>query len=136
MAVFSPLEILRSKLYTHHVIPRTAYAGSWKTRLGKLFSLEIPSSMEVSCAQPSPIIRMMQSLIFDVLGCGRFFEGTAEEMHTALNKALSSLPSDTKVYVGQDPSRYESNGSDGNSQVTNIQKPMSSSGFRSCGVNL
>jgi len=33
------------------------------------------------------------------LGCGRFFEGNAEEMHTALNKTLSSLPDDTKVYV-------------------------------------
>ncbi len=32
-------------------------------------------------------------------GCGRFFEGTAEEMHTALNKSLASVPDDTKVYV-------------------------------------
>jgi hypothetical protein len=34
------------------------------------------------------------------LGCGRFFEGTAEEMHKALNKTLASLPDDTKVFVG------------------------------------
>ena len=33
------------------------------------------------------------------LGCGRFFEGTPAEMHTALNKTLSALPNDTKVYV-------------------------------------
>lgn len=33
-------------------------------------------------------------------GCGRFFEGTAEEMHAALNKTLASLPDDTKVWVG------------------------------------
>jgi glyoxylase-like metal-dependent hydrolase (beta-lactamase superfamily II) len=32
-------------------------------------------------------------------GCGRFFEGSAEEMHTALNKTLAALPDDTKVYV-------------------------------------
>lgn len=32
-------------------------------------------------------------------GCGRFFEGTAEEMNTALNKILAALPDDTKVYV-------------------------------------
>ena len=32
-------------------------------------------------------------------GCGRFFEGSAEEMDTALNKILGSLPADTKVYV-------------------------------------
>lgn len=32
-------------------------------------------------------------------GCGRFFEGNAEEMHKALNETLASLPDDTKVYV-------------------------------------
>ena len=32
-------------------------------------------------------------------GCGRFFEGTPAEMHTALNKTLAALPDDTKVYV-------------------------------------
>ncbi|KAK7749421.1 Cytoplasmic glyoxalase II [Diatrype stigma] len=35
-------------------------------------------------------------------GCGRFFEGTAEEMHTALNKTLASLPDETKVYPGHE----------------------------------
>jgi len=35
-------------------------------------------------------------------GCGRFFEGTAEEMHTALNKTLVSIPDDTKVYPGHE----------------------------------
>ncbi|CAO1631957.1 unnamed protein product [Sympodiomycopsis kandeliae] len=37
-----------------------------------------------------------------VSGCGRFFEGNATEMHTALNKTLSSLPDDTKVFVGHE----------------------------------
>lgn len=32
-------------------------------------------------------------------GCGRFFEGTPEEMHKALNETLAALPDDTKVYV-------------------------------------
>ena len=32
-------------------------------------------------------------------GCGKFFEGTAAEMHTALNEKLAALPNDTKVYV-------------------------------------
>lgn len=32
-------------------------------------------------------------------GCGRFFEGNAEEMHKALNETLASLPDETKVYV-------------------------------------
>ena len=36
-------------------------------------------------------------------GCGKFFEGSAEEMHTALNKTLGSLPDDTLVYVSRAP---------------------------------
>lgn len=40
------------------------------------------------------------------LGCGRFFEGTGEEMHKALNVTLASLPDDTRVFV-----RHEDNGS-------------------------
>ena len=35
-------------------------------------------------------------------GCGRFFEGTPEEMHKALNGTLAKLPDDTKVYVSTD----------------------------------
>lgn len=35
-------------------------------------------------------------------GCGRFFEGTAEEMHKALNETLAALPDDTKVFPGHE----------------------------------
>ena len=35
-------------------------------------------------------------------GCGRFFEGSAGDMHTALNKRLSVLPDDTSVYCGHE----------------------------------
>ncbi|OJD30671.1 hydroxyacylglutathione hydrolase [Diplodia corticola] len=35
-------------------------------------------------------------------GCGRFFEGTAEEMHKALNETLAALPNDTKVFPGHE----------------------------------
>lgn len=35
-------------------------------------------------------------------GCGRFFEGTAEQMDRALNDVLASLPDDTKVYCGHE----------------------------------
>ncbi len=34
-------------------------------------------------------------------GCGRLFEGTAEEMHRALNK-FAALPGETKVYCGHE----------------------------------
>jgi len=35
-------------------------------------------------------------------GCGRFFEGTAPEMHKALNETLAALPDDTKIYPGHE----------------------------------
>lgn len=35
-------------------------------------------------------------------GCGKFFEGTAPEMNTALNKVLAGLPDDTKVFPGHE----------------------------------
>lgn len=35
-------------------------------------------------------------------GCGRFFEGSAEEMDRALNSVLAGLPDDTKVYPGHE----------------------------------
>lgn len=35
-------------------------------------------------------------------GCGRFFEGTAEQMHAALCEKLSALPDDTQVYCGHE----------------------------------
>ncbi|KAL1925454.1 uncharacterized protein VTP21DRAFT_337 [Calcarisporiella thermophila] len=35
-------------------------------------------------------------------GCGRFFEGTAEQMQRSLNEVLASLPDDTKVYCGHE----------------------------------
>ena len=44
--------------------------------------------------------RLKYTDCFWIIGCGRFFEGNAEEMHKALNETLASLPDDTKVYVG------------------------------------
>ncbi|XP_001602195.1 hydroxyacylglutathione hydrolase, mitochondrial isoform X1 [Nasonia vitripennis] len=35
-------------------------------------------------------------------GCGRFFEGTAEQMNKALNEILAKLPDQTKVYCGHE----------------------------------
>jgi len=51
-------------------------------------------------------------------GCGRFFEGTAEEMHHALNGVLAKLPDDTKVYPGHEYTK--SNGKFGQSVLDNI----------------
>ncbi|KTW29675.1 hydroxyacylglutathione hydrolase [Pneumocystis carinii B80] len=35
-------------------------------------------------------------------GCGKFFEGTPEEMYKNLNEILGSLPGDTKIYPGHE----------------------------------
>lgn len=35
-------------------------------------------------------------------GCGKFFEGSAAEMETALNSTLAALPDDTKVFPGHE----------------------------------
>ncbi|KAK4137889.1 Metallo-hydrolase/oxidoreductase [Trichocladium antarcticum] len=35
-------------------------------------------------------------------GCGRFFEGSGEEMHKALNETLAALPDDTRVFPGHE----------------------------------
>lgn len=40
-----------------------------------------------------------------ILGCGRFFEGSAEQMDAALNKTMSKLPHETKVYPGHEYTR-------------------------------
>jgi len=35
-------------------------------------------------------------------GCGRFFEGDAEDMHRSLNEVIAELPGDTRVYCGHE----------------------------------
>lgn len=40
-----------------------------------------------------------------VSGCGRFFEGTAAEMHHSLNQILAKLPKETVVYLGHEYTR-------------------------------
>ncbi|XP_015498726.1 hydroxyacylglutathione hydrolase-like protein isoform X7 [Parus major] len=35
-------------------------------------------------------------------GCGQFFEGTAEQMHTNLTQILGTLPEDTKIFCGHE----------------------------------
>lgn len=37
-----------------------------------------------------------------IAGCGKFFEGTADQMYTALIDKLSSLPDATRVYCGHE----------------------------------
>ncbi|KAL9111087.1 MAG: hypothetical protein Q9227_004520 [Pyrenula ochraceoflavens] len=59
-------------------------------------------------------------------GCGKFFEGDASQMHTALNKTLAALPDDTAVYPGHE---YTKNNAKflvkvdgGNQSIRNLEK--------------
>jgi hypothetical protein len=67
-------------------------------------------------------------------GCGKFFEGTGEEMHMALNKTLASLPDDTKVYVSSFLDAYK-HVADPPSPAMSIQSPMSNLQSRFCRVS-
>lgn len=89
--------ISQSKLYTLHATLKTAFAGLWRITQGRPSSQEILSSTEVG--DPAHAIFPIEPCLTIPTGCGRFFEGTAEEMHTALNKTLSAVPDETKVYV-------------------------------------
>lgn len=57
-----------------------------------------------------------------IAGCGRFFEGTADQMYDALVKKLGSLPDDTKVYCGHEYTlknlRYAQTAEPSNEEVT------------------
>jgi hydroxyacylglutathione hydrolase len=37
-----------------------------------------------------------------VAGCGKLFEGSAQQMHASLNEVLGSLPGETRVYCGHE----------------------------------
>ncbi|KAF4960082.1 hypothetical protein FGADI_1099 [Fusarium gaditjirri] len=58
-------------------------------------------------------------------GCGRFFEGTAEEMHVALNKHLASLPNDTVVFPGHEYTRSNAKFAVSVSQSDPVQQLLS-----------
>ena len=100
------------------------------------------SQFRIRPNQPGQARPGQTDLVRSILGCGRFFEGTAEEMHRALNDTLASLPDDTKVFV-RSPIRGKGEGgrggammpanhilissSIGSSLATSIPKPTSSS---------
>lgn len=77
------------------------------------------------------------------IGCGKFFEGSAAEMHEALNRRLFDLEDDTIVYVGDclsfHPTTRRPNKqkiSYPNSPVTSTQKPMQNSPSQCFRANL
>eukprot|EP01113_Clastostelium_recurvatum_P025149 TRINITY_DN3022_c0_g1_i2.p1 TRINITY_DN3022_c0_g1~~TRINITY_DN3022_c0_g1_i2.p1 ORF type:complete len:403 (-),score=95.12 TRINITY_DN3022_c0_g1_i2:58-1266(-) len=63
-----------------------------------------------SSSSSSPDVHAASSVLFtgDTLflgGCGRFFEGTATDMHRALSQVIGGLKDDTLVYCGHEYSK-------------------------------
>lgn len=77
-------------------IPEIAFVISWKMEINEPFLQEIHYSLEVFSSS-----KILKWLAETSIGCGRFFQGSAEEMHKALNEILASLPDDTKIYVSK-----------------------------------
>lgn len=44
------------------------------------------------------ILHTVSFLPFIIVGCGRFFEGNATDMDSALNEKLGNLPNDTVLH--------------------------------------
>jgi hydroxyacylglutathione hydrolase len=54
------------------------------------------------CQAPSSVSALFTGDTLFVGGCGRFFEGTADQMHHALNTVIADLPDATNVYCGHE----------------------------------
>ena len=59
-----------------------------------------PTSSDDDAAAADPVVFTGDTLFLG--GCGRFFEGTADQMHEALIEKLGSLPDKTRVYCGHE----------------------------------
>lgn len=53
-------------------------------------------------AAPAPPGAVFTGDTLFISGCGKFFEGTGEQMHRALVDVLGTLPDETAVYVGHE----------------------------------
>jgi len=83
---------------THAVVEgdRVALAG-----LGAAFTvLEVPGHTRGHIAYYRPGTLFCGDTLF-ACGCGRLFEGTAEQMHASLGK-LAALPGDTRIYCAHE----------------------------------
>ncbi|KRT82417.1 hypothetical protein AMK59_4752, partial [Oryctes borbonicus] len=54
----------------------------------------------LTSSEQTPVVFTGDTLF--IAGCGRFFEGTAEQMHSALIDKLGNLPESTKVFCGHE----------------------------------
>jgi len=53
------------------------------------------------CGEQEPLALFSGDTLF-IGGCGKFFEGTAKQMHYALNSVVANLPDNCNVWVGHE----------------------------------
>lgn len=99
------LRLVKTYRWLHCIrlaIPRIAFVISLKMGINEPSLQGIHYSLEVYLALVF-LVRNSWTWLAEnpSIGCGRFFEGSAGEMHKALNETLASLPDDTKVYVSK-----------------------------------
>jgi hypothetical protein len=94
--------LLLSRRFTHHVIPRILFATLFKMVKIKPYLLATRYLLQVFRRRRSQLQLQPGIDPTSASGCGRFFEGTAEQMHQALNNTLAALPDDAKIYPGHE----------------------------------
>lgn len=81
--------------------------------------IAIPGHTLGHCAYYSPDLLFCGDTLF-AAGCGRIFEGTAEQMYTSLQK-LAMLPAETKLYCGHEYTlnnlKFAKNAEPGNAHI-------------------
>lgn len=97
----STLDRWKFVAYLLHAIQLAIFAISWRLHPGKSLSLQVCWINCDDCAISKSNVHVQGDTLF-LGGCGRFFEGTAQQMYTALIEKLSSLPDDTLVYCGHE----------------------------------
>ena len=85
--------------FIHLAILKIVFVTSWRMEKRRLCLQAIRCLLLVKFLWDMLVSLAKQWLIYMRVGCGRFFEGTAEEMHEALNNRLAKLPEETRVYV-------------------------------------
>ncbi|KAJ3064870.1 hypothetical protein HDU98_011766 [Podochytrium sp. JEL0797] len=86
---------------THRVADKTPFALDEVTVTPLFTACHTKGSVSFLVEQDGDKAVFTGDTLF-IAGCGRFFEGTPQEMHTSLNVILASLPDDTKVFCGHE----------------------------------
>jgi hydroxyacylglutathione hydrolase len=79
-------------------------AGGDRARIGafeaEVFDIPAHTAGHIAFHLPDPQAAFVGDTLF-AMGCGRLFEGTAEQMHASLQR-LAALPPETRIYCGHE----------------------------------